>query len=259
MLDEQLASHEFSAVIDATRGKIASRLGSIAHLDAMTSLSLSCIRRVDDGSLSTTGRLFSLSVDEVAEQTKDLDLAHTLILDDTSFSGTTNVRIEEQLRNAHRDCPIETTHGSLIINEGELGNTPGARTRLKRALAGRAMHTPEDDGWHIFDILPSDNLEEHLAKVQRTIHADEKEWKAILERGVLFPGNLDDDTLRRLAAQGEFIPQRDIVGSSHMKNPQLLMTMIRDGHIDPPHKWHMPEDDVFQLLLEIGDKLHGER
>lgn len=152
---------------------------------------------------------------------------------------------------------MDITHGLLIANKGNLGDQPGATQRLDKVITAATMHTPQDDGWHIFDILPAENTAGHLAEVQRALHANDQEWQGLLARNILFPGTHTSVQLRELQNRDHFIASAEMSEGLHMKNPQLLMTMIAQGHIDPPHKWRMPEDEVFTLLQQMAEDLHG--
>lgn len=210
------------------------------------SLFFSRIRRIDDGSLSTTGHDVSLSAERLRGQLQKKDASRVLVLDDTSFSGATSLLAEEVLESAGI-AQHGITHGFMIANAGELApGVPGALQKLGSAVVGHAMKTPRDDGWHIFDIVQQEDLATHLGDLQHALHHPECEAR-------LFSRAISGDELRKKQRAGTFIANNgsDMQGL-HSKNPQLLPRIVQAGHMNPPNKWHGGEDAVFSLLLEIG-------
>lgn len=251
-LDEQLSDARPTLAIDLTGGKIAPRLSSLDTVPQWTGLHFSRVRRTDDGSLDTTGHIVSRSPEQIAQELPNADMSRVLLLDDTSFSGTTNHLAERSLRIAFADRSIDVEHGFLIANEGHLGpDMPGAISRLGRVAAGHIMRTPRDDGWHIFDIVQQPDLEHHLSGVQHALHHPECESK-------IFTGTLTSDELRTRAQNGAFIANGEIKGSEHAHNPQLLSKIVAAGHLEPIEKWRGDEDEVFKTLLAMGDILKGD-
>lgn len=243
-------SVDIDLVVDMTGGSIAGRLSALNGVPQWNDLHLSRIRRTDDGSLRTTGHMVSRSVAGVREVLTERDASHFLLLDDTSFSGTTNVLAEQIIRKALPERDISITHGFLIANEGDLGpNVPGAIGRLGCVLAGHKMRTPHDDGWHVFDIVQQPNLEEHLRDVERALHDAADEQK-------LFASSISSDELRVLHKRDEFIPAGQIDGKWHIKNPQLLPRIIAAGHVLPIKSWSN-KNEVFDTLLRMGELLKG--
>ncbi len=251
-LDEQLSDARPTLAIDLTGGNIAPQLTSLAKVPQWTDLHFSRVRRTDDGSLDTTGHIVSRSAEQIAAELADADASRVLLLDDTSFSGTTNQLAEQSVRAAFPGHDIEFEHGFLIANAGDLGSgVPGAMRRLGRVAAGHVMHTPRDDGWHIFDIVRQPDLEHHLHGVQHALHHPECESK-------IFAGTLTSDELRKRAQNGAFIANGEIKGSEHAHNPQLLSRIVAAGHVEPIEKWRGDEDEVFKTLLAMGEILKGD-
>lgn len=251
-LDEQLSETRPTLAIDLTGGKIAPRLSSLDDVPQWTDLHFSRVRRTDDGSLHTTGHIVSRSPEQIAQELQRVDTSRVLLLDDTSFSGTTNHLAERSLRTAFAGHSVDVEHGFLIANGGDLGpNVPGAIPRLGRVAAGHIMRTPHDDGWHIFDIVQQPDLEQHLAVVQHALHHPECESK-------IFSGTLTSDELRTRAQDGAFIANGKIKGSEHTRNPQLLSKIVAAGHLEPVKKWRGDEDEVFKTLLAMGKILEGD-
>ncbi len=227
-------------------------MASLDGVPRWDNLHFSRVRRTDDGSLDTTGHIVSRSALQIAEELADTDTSRLLLLDDTSFSGTTNVLAERSLRAAFPHRSLDVEHGFLIANEGDLGpGVPGAIPRLGRVAAGHVMCTPRDDGWHIFDIVQQPDLEQHLMGVQHALHHPECESK-------IFAGRLTSDELRTRAQNGGFVANGEIKGSEHAHNPQLLSRIVAAGHVDPIEKWRGDEDEVFNTLLAMGEILQGE-
>lgn len=238
--------------MDMTGGSIANRLPALEGIPQWNDLHFSRIRRTDDGSLTTTGHTMSQSVARMRTPLSGHDTSRLLILDDTSFSGTTNILAERVVKEALPDREVDITHGFLIANEGSLApGVPGAMDRLGAVLAGHVMRTPRDDGWHLFDIVQQPNLEGHLQAVERALHDPgcEKE---------LFGSAVSSRELRALESRGEFISAGEICGEWHSKNPQLLPRIIAVGHVEPIEHW-ANTNEVFDTLLRMGELLNGEK
>lgn len=231
-----------------------------------TDFSLSRVREVTRPTLPTTGHIISHGETALRERLADIDeLNHVLILDDTSFSGATSLLVEDLLRKATPERAIDFTHGFLLLNNGKLGTTPGAKERLSaigsKAVGGMAMHTPSQDGWHFFDIAKQPSIEEHLpamlelAKLAARDNfiaeatdflADENRLKAA------FPNALSSDELRDKQKLGHFIATKAIDGTFHSSNPQLLPSIIRQGHLRPPVLWKHGEEETLDQLLHLN-------
>lgn len=235
-----------------TGGNIASRLPALKETPQWHGLHFSRIRRTDDGSLDTTGHTVSMSAAQIREALSHHDTSSLLLMDDTSFSGTTNALAERMLKEAFLENEGAITHGFLIANEGSLGpGIQGAIGRLGLVLAGHRMSTPRDDGWHIFDIVQHPDLERHLENLQRALHCPEHE-------GELFANSVSSSDLRRLQSEEKFVAnQEEINGEWHIKNPQPLPRIVAAGHVKPIKNWH-DENEVFDTLLRMGKIINGE-
>lgn len=251
-LNQQLDGVDASLVIDMTGGDIASQLPALDDTPQWNGLHLSRIRRTDDCSLDTTGHTRSVSALEIAEALNDQDTSRIILLDDTSFSGNTNILAERALKEALQGREIALQHAFLIANEGDLApGVPGAFSRLGSVLAGHRMSTPRDDGWHVFDIVQQPDLDRHIALLQAALHTSGN------ERG-LFPGGFSTGELNHLQTQGKFVAANGhIDGEWHTKNPQLLPRIIAAGHVEPIDKW-ANENEVFDTLLRMGELLQGD-
>jgi len=235
-----------------TGGSIASRLPALEDVPQWNELHFSRMRRTDDCSLTTTGHLISQSTTEIRAALNNFDTSDILLLDDTSFSGNTNLLAKKVIKKAFPDRKITINHGFLIVNEGNLApKVPGAIGRLGLALAGHRMRTPHDDGWHIFDIVQQPDLERHMENLQRALHHSEHE-KA------LFTGSISTDALIKLQVEERFVTTRkEINGEWHIKNPQPLPQIIAAGHVEPIENWPN-ENEVFDTLLRMGKIINGE-
>lgn len=226
------------------------------------------IREATQIELPTSGHLVSHTAEEVRAQLCNLDTSHVLVLDDTSFSGTTSLLTEELLRKAFPDREIRFTHGFLIINTGKLGPNEGAKKQLQQngsqAIGGMEMVTPRDDGWHFFDLVNQKNIEDHLVVVQAML---ELLQSPVLNRlaaaflsdeqvlHAMFPELLSADELSDLQRTGRFITRKEITGGFHVHNPQLLPTIIGQNHVLKPEEWRASQKDVFSLLVHINQLL----
>lgn len=234
-----------------TGGNIVGGLPALNGVAEWNELHLSRIRRTDDGSLSTTGHTVSRSMPQIRESLQNHDISRLLVLDDTSFSGTTNVLAEQMVRGALPEREITVTHGFMVANEGMLEpGVPGAMGRLGLVFAGHRMCTPRDDGWHVFDIVKQPDLKEHLQNVERALLDPECEKE-------LFAGGVHRHELQAMQKQGKFMATNEIQGEWHSRNPQLLPRIIEVGHVRPIKEWSN-KNEVFDTLLRMGELLKGE-
>lgn len=226
---------------------------------------MSRVRQVTEPGMPTSGHVLSHSPEEIREALKDIDTDHLLVLDDTSFSGTTSFVSEKILRQAFPDREIDFTHGFLIMNHGKLGNQPGAAQHIRAAgsvaIGGTIMRTPRDDGWHLFDIVTQHNLPDHLQATMELVRAEdhsrpEARVKEILadpeRRSLLFPEAISTDELLRLKQLGRFVVARDFGGELHSRNPQLLPTIIKQGHLRHPDTWKLGEQATLNLFVQLN-------
>jgi hypothetical protein len=191
----------------------------------------------------------------------DIDTDHVLVLDDTSFSGTTSVIVEELLRQALPERTIQFTHGFLILNEGNLGLNPGAKQRLQqlgsRVISGMHMRTPRDDGWHFFDIINQANFNAHIDATMAVLRTP---GRADITANVhqLFPEMLTRDQLVAAHKIGRFALQTPINGELHVRNPQLLPNILQQGHLLPLERWRSGEEATIAHLKTMHGLLNGE-
>lgn len=205
---------------------------------------------------------------EIQQELDGADLSNTLVLDDTSFSGTTSLLIEELINSAFPNRSQRFTHGFLILNDGKLGEQPGAKQRLQqngsRAVGGMEMRTPKDDGWHFFDLVKQQNIDAHFLIVRELLTlielpefsqlalsflSDEKTLRT------MFPQVIPADELSDRQKTGHFVPKGKLNGGFHVRNPQLLPNIIGQRHLSSPKEWLASQDEVFALLVSINQML----
>lgn len=248
---------------------MADRLPAICvQVPVLCGLKLSRIRQANKREPPTSGHLISQNPEELRASLADFDTNHVLVLDDTSFSGTTNLLAEQQVRQAFPDRRIDFTHGLLILNAGTLGPNPGARQRIEaagsRTVGGMEMHTPEDDGWHFFDIVKQRNLAEHLVAVMGLVkdlqHPDgTQQAEDLISDEVamrqLFPNLLTKEELQMRQKLGHFVASCELNGDIFVRNPQLLTDIVGQGHLLPPEEWRKSEAETIGHLLQLGNLL----
>jgi hypothetical protein len=261
-VDGLMGEIPITQVIDLSGGNIASRLASIkgAGLPSWNEFSMSRIRCADEPELPTSGHTVSHSRQELRETLLEQDLSHVLVLDDTSFTGNTSMLIEQLINRAFPDRTIDFSHGFLILNEGRIGDNPGAKGRLSRAIGGLAMHTPREDGWHIFDIIRQPNLERHLETVYKLLLAQRSGSESAIHEifaneamvRLLFPHLLTKQEMQKKERADRFIASTAISGRFHTANPQLLPNIVKCGHLLPIDEWSNGPEHVFDTLLQLG-------
>lgn len=231
------------------------------QLPTITNFSIGRIRQADGKGLPTTGHILSHSPEELRETLEYVDTSHMLVLDDTSFSGTTSIIFERLVRQAFPDRGIQFTHGFLILNDGRLGNEMGAKQRLERlgsvAVGGMAMHTPVDDGWHFFDMVEQANFSSHIDVVLEMLHSPDGRLP-VSKLPVLFPEFVTHDELVAAQKVGRFIAQRVIEGELHVRNPQLLPNVVAEGHLLHPRDWRDGHETTVEHLKSMNKILRGE-
>lgn len=265
----ELASHaigeRFTTVIDLTGGWLSSSLRNIfPSTPLITDFHLSRVRDVSDPELHTTGHIVSLNKAEIQTRSQQFNLSRPLIVDDVSFSGLSS-EVTMQLFGLNSE---QTTHGFLIVNDGNLGPSPGARRRLEstggRVVAGFSMNTSEgDDGWHIKDFIAHPQLERMLGAsiiVQELFEQDGKDshvaqrlFENMAMRQIFFPKAVGRDTLKVMEKEGSFIPNRNHEpkeGSIHTTNPTLLISPYVLEHISSK-QFRENFDKVAHLMLEM--------
>lgn len=266
-LEKEIASlnKQPTLIIDLTRGKLASSLSSITSIPQWNSFSIGRVREATKIDLPTSGHILSHNVEEIRDQLMDTDTSHVLVLDDTSFSGTTSLLVESLLKQAFPERKIEFTHGFLIVNTGKLGNQDGALDQIHKngsqVISGFKMETPRDDGWHFFDIVNQDNIENHFIAVKEILRllshpnfgqlavsflSDEDVLRA------MFPQLMPADDLLAQQKSGHFLARRSINGGFHVRNPQLLPNIVGQNHLLAPTEWKADSDEVFALLIRLN-------
>lgn len=253
----------FSGIIDLTHGKMIKHLhnaGFPTDIKTTRSLSLSRLRQADKPGLPTTGHLITHNREELVWATEKLDTSHVLVLDDTAFSGTTSLLLEKQVRSARPERTINFTHGFLILNEGTLGERPGAKQRIasvgSTAVGGMMMQTPIHDGWHFFDMIDQANFEEHIT-LAIEVASDPSRKLSASEKSVLFPNTLPADVLKDIEKRGWFITDKPIEGGLSVCNPQLLPSIVEAGHILHPNEWKISKKEAIQNLISLHTLLGG--
>lgn len=256
----------FSAVIDLTRGNIADRAcGLFDNVPVIRDFSISRVRQATKPKFPTSGHIVSHTPEELRQALEEVDTTSVAVLDDTSFSGNTSLVVEKVVRGALPERQIRFTHGFLILNEGSLGPNPGARSAIhglgSRALGGMSMSTPDDDGWHFFDLVKHDHLSSHipavieLARMAMFPDFDARAQEYLSGEMILqavFPNMLTTDELEARRKIGRFVTTTRIDGEFHVTNPQLLPTIISQGHLLPVDEWRRPVDEIVDILLRIG-------
>lgn len=225
---------------------------------------MSRIRQATKIDLPTSGHIVSHNADEVRAALKNQNLSRILVLDDTSFSGSTNLIIEDLVKKAFPDRRIDFTHGFLILNTGNLGPNPGAKQRLfangDRALGGLEMQTPRDDGWHFFDLVKQQDLENHLLAVSEILtllgqpNFEHLASAFLSDENILklvFPNIFTTEELEQRRSEGHFIGNSKLNGDFHVRNPQLMPNIIGQGHLLPPEDWQGSQKEAFALLIQL--------
>lgn len=226
---------------------------------------MSRIRQATKLALPTSGHIVSHNPTEIRDTLTTQNLNHVLVLDDTSFSGNTNLIFEQLVCAAFPDRKISFTHAFLILNTGTLGSNPGAKHRLEvngnQVLGGSRISTPRDDGWHFFDLVKQENFTEHLVLVKELLQLMVNHKFANLASSllaneqtlrILFPNIFTRDELEEKKKTGHFIGLEKLNGDFHVRNPQLLPNIIEQGHLFPIQQWHGAPEEILNLLLQLG-------
>lgn len=264
-LGSEILARKFSVAIDLTGGWLSSSLrGIIPNTPCITEFHVSRVRDVSDPSLGTTGHIISTTPNRINELKDTFDFRRPLILDDVSFSGLSSVVAMEKFSLD----PKETTHGFLILNEGDLGRNPGARSRLEsagsRVFGGHTMNTSEnEDGWHIKDFIEHKKLERILGAslmVQELFEQDGKDSHVVKRlfanealRQLFFPHAKTLSELKELEqnAQLVFNPEHKAsFDSIHMTNPTLLISPYVLQHISSK-QFREHFDQVAEIMISI--------
>lgn len=254
----------FNFVIDLTGGEILKHMKRLKGVPSWIDFSMSRVRQATDISLPTSGHLLSHNKEEMESILDGQNLENVLVFDDTSFSGSTSLIVEDLIRNAGVS-KSSFTHGFLILNTGDLGPNPGASTRFEesksKAISGMEMKTPRDDGWHFFDLVKQENLSEHLVVVKQLLSfLGEPNFSSLASSilvneeslKLLFPKMITTEVLEGLRSSGHFVGDKKLEGKFHVKNPQLFHTIVGQGHLLSPEDWKKQPDEVFELLIKLS-------
>lgn len=255
-------------MVDLTRGKLSKRLQCISGTPVWNNFSMGRIREATDINLPTSGHLISHNTEEIKDVLENQDLSTILVLDDTSFSGSTSLLFEDLLKRSFPERSMSFTHGFLILNTGSLGPNPGAEQRLTNnndtVAKGRTMRTPQDDGWHFFDIANQENITDHLLVVTEIINLIGKSNFNQLATSILtdetnlhllFPHLLSTQDLEEKRLSGHFLGSKKLVGTFHVRNPQLLPNIIGQNHISKPSDWRGSIEEAFIPLVQLNHLL----
>lgn len=265
-LAQQLMGSRFSTIIDLTdNGWLSDGLrGIFPSTPVAKELHISRVRDVSKPHLPTSGHVINIGLQEIGQIKKDFDLINPLILDDVSFSGKSS---EMTMRLLELN-PKTTTHGFLILNIGDLGQTRGAKSRLEnlgsRVFTGHTLNTSEnDDGWHIKDFAHHGSLERTLGLVvvlHEIIQQDGSDseilkrlFKTKALQETIFPFTISSERLTKLQQEAKFIPSGQLEGlhdGIHTTNPNLLASPYFLDHISISD-FRNNIDQVSILLHEI--------
>lgn len=245
---KSLKAESFSCIIDLTGWLTPTLEGVFPFTTIVNNFSLSRVREVSAPSLNTSGYTISMSPNEINVKKQEINLDKPLIVDDTTFTGWTNIKTME-LWGIN---PAKTTHAFLIANTGFLDNKMqilGAEKKLKslgsNVIYGHELSTPSDDGWHLKDLHDHKNIPEAFDMSLELLKLIEKEGdtssitsKFINSEKVLrtiFPNAIDSKTISNMISEGRFIPSQNLNLSSdaiHSKNPFLWASQYFKEHID---------------------------
>ena len=191
----------------------------------------------------------------------------TLIVDDTTFTGWTNLKTMELWGLE----PKMTTHSFLIANTGMLDEKNcvfGAVKNLEacgsRVIFGHELSTPGDDGWHLKDLHQHQNLSEafdmglSLLELMEIEGPDSESFKLALQKestlSTIFPNRFSPSQIKTMINEGRFISsgkvnldQNDLV---HTKNPLLWASRYFKEHIDL-YNVIDHRDEIKDILFEL--------
>ncbi len=267
-LAKQLVNQRFTSIIDLTSNSwLSDSLKEIfPSTPVLRDFHLSRVRQVTDPRLPTSGHIVSIPIPQIRELHKKFDLSHSLVGDDVSFSGSSS----ETTMRLLGLTPENTSHAFLITNTGELGEIPGAKTRLEslgsKIFTGHTLNTSNgDDGWHIKDFIVHPAIERCLGIVL-PIHEfiqRKEEGRFLLNelfktksvRNTLFPFALSSEKMKALKDDGRFLPSvNEEVWKEgvHTTNPNLLAS--------PYFLEHTSAESFrnnIELVSELITEIHG--
>lgn len=268
-LADQLKGREFSCIVDLT-GWMGGFLKAIfPNTEIISSFTLSRVRSVSAPMLRTTGFRVGLGKKELAELKNHGDFSQTLIVDDVGFSGWTSMKTMEMLGLN----PVRTSHAILIANQGRLGpDTPGAVEKLQsvgsKVFAGKTITTPDDDGWHLKDLVDHPEIEQGFTTAmeiqERLRNHGEKSLETqmfVRERiAQVCPQMLTTGDLLKMQEEERFISLDHSLlkdGNLHTRNPLLWMMPQFAEHLDLD-KIRAERNQIIGILRHIRSMLSGD-
>ncbi len=268
VLENELRRRTFSSVIDLS-GQMRSHLermlpGTLVSDD----LHLSRIRVVSSPRLDGIGHFVSLGSAQIREMRDRVDLSRPLFIDDVGWSGRTMIDAAGLLGASMQD----STFGFITANVGTFGiDKPGGARLLEEAgaevVAGSAVQTPQDDGFHLLDffdhpalgrremfdtIIHLQDLRERLAICDEgSKKSIEREIKDVLleRREGLFPHSIDTQGMKVLQSEGRVIAQNGLNKNSFFDRniPNWLM---------PSFSRRLSSEMLRRNRTEICDTIH---
>jgi hypothetical protein len=249
-LAQKLQNEHFSTIIDLTdNGWLSASLHDLfPATPVMKELHISRVRDVSSPELPTSGHIINLNPEHLKLVRNKYDLQKPLIVDDVSFSGSSS----ELAMRLFGLNPESTANAFLITNVGELGPSPGAKTKLEslgsRVFTGQTLNTSEnEDGWHIKDFVDHPALERSLGlivTIHEVIRKDGKNSEILKHlfqtealKRILFPFALPFEKIVQFQKEGRFmLPKNKTLESlsegMHTTNPTLLTSPSFLAHVD---------------------------
>lgn len=245
---KSIKAETFSCIIDLTGWLKPTLEGVFPFTPIIDDFSLSRVREVSTPSLNTSGYTITMSPYEIGIRKKEINLEKPLIVDDTTFTGWTNIKTMD-LWGIN---PKNTTHAFLIANTGFLDNnrqTLGAEKKLRslgsHVIYGHELSTPSDDGWHLKDLHDHQNIPEAFDTSLELLKLIENEGDTspVTSRFMnsekvlrtIFPNAIDSKTITNMISEGRFIPSQSLNLSPdaiHSRNPFLWASQYFKAHID---------------------------
>lgn len=241
----RLRKGNFSCIFDLAGWLTPSLREMFPNTRIVDEFSMSRVRMVSSPTLETTGYVVSMTPEEIAVNSRSLDLSRPLIVDDVSFSGWTSRKTMEMWGLN----PESTSHAFLIANTGNFGEgKPGAVKMLEglggRVVFGHELRTPIEDGWHLKDLHRNRNLEQAFVLsllfqemvAKNGIESDLAQSFFTHETVIrtIFPDHLSSNQIKDLEKEGKFIVLNGHCiegGAIHARNPFLWASPYFQQHI----------------------------
>lgn len=245
----ELKDLKFTSIIDLTGWLSPSLKNLFPCTPVINGFSLSRVRVVSSPNLETSGYTVTMNQTEIKNLKRSLDMEKTLIVDDTTFTGWTNLKTMELWGLE----PKRTTHSFLIANTGMLdrnnhifGAVRNLETGGSKVIFGHELSTPNDDGWHLKDLHQHQNLSEAfdmgltILKLIEDEGPKSKVVKSVLQGeavlNTIFPDRLSTRQIKKMIAEEKFIASGkvnlDDENLVHTKNPLLWASRYFMEHID---------------------------